>query len=155
MTDTTKSGIPQEIEPNLERRVSVRTGRDRFRTDVMVRGHPVVVDEPVRVGGTDLGPTPFDLMCAALGSCVTITLRMYADRKKWPLEEVLARVEHRRITREVDGAEERRDSFEVTLEFRGPLDDAQRARLLEIAGRCPVHRALVEGVDISTGPLEV
>lgn len=152
---TESSGMPVEVpaEPDLSRSVSVRIGRHRYRTDVMVRGHPIVVDEPVQLGGGDMGPTPFDLLCAALGSCMTITLRMYADRKGWPLEEVFARVEHRRLPAATGAQGERRDSFSVELEFRGELDVAQRSRLLEIAYRCPVHRALVHGAEIATRAL--
>ncbi len=149
MSDDVSGGESTTLEPELGRVVAVRTGRAKYRTDVMVRGHPVVVDEPEAVGGTDQGPTPFDLLCAALGSCVTITLRMYADRKAWPLEEVMARVEHRRVSASSgDGAT--KDSFRVELSFVGPLDAIQRARLLEIAHRCPIHRTMQAGVSIET-----
>ena len=138
-------------EAALDRSVMVRTGRDRFRTDVMVRGHPVVVDEPEILGGKDHGPTPYDLLCAALGSCTTITLRMYADRKGWPLEEVTARVAHHRGRVGGDpSAAAGIDHFRVELEFRGPLTLEQRVRLLEIADRCPVHRTLLGGARIET-----
>src|SRR5262245_15682170 len=93
--------------------VRVRTGRERFRTEVTAKGHQFVVDEPISAGGTGLGPAAFDLLAAALGSCTAITLRMYADRKEWPLEAVTARVEHRRERRgEGEGS---RDIFMVDL----------------------------------------
>jgi len=133
-------------EPELDRVVYVRTGRDRFRTDIGVRGHPLVVDEPVALGGGDLGPTPYDLLCAALGACITITVRMYADRKAWPLEEITASVSHRR---EAGGEHDTSvDWFRVEIGLRGALEAEQRARLLEIASRCPVHRTLAAGSRI-------
>jgi putative redox protein len=150
MSDSSESGAIVNTEPELGRSVSVRTGRERFRTDVMVRGHPIVVDEPEPLGGTDQGPTPFDLLCAALGACMTITLRMYADRKGWPMEEVMARVEHRRVPELPEGSGEMKDSFSVELRFSGALDSDQRARLLEIAYRCPVHRMMATGAEIAT-----
>jgi uncharacterized OsmC-like protein len=133
---------------DLDRSVRVRTGRAPYLTDVVARGHQVVVDEPPSVGGRDLGPTPFDLLAAALGSCTTITLRMYADRKQWPVEEILARVVHRRERTPTVPAGV--DIFSVELQFRGNLDDEQRTRLVEIAGRCPVHRTLAAGATIET-----
>jgi putative redox protein len=148
MSSDEAPGRPPTEEATLDRRVMIRTGRDRFRTDVMVRGHPLVADEPELLGGGDQGPTPYDLLCAALGSCTTITLRMYADRKGWPLEEVLASVTHRRETSAESGAP--RDHFRLELEFRGDLSEEQRARLLEIADRCPVHRTLLGPSAVAT-----
>jgi putative redox protein len=150
MTENLENGALAKTEPELGRSVSVRTGRERFRTDVMVRGHPIVVDEPELLDGTNQGPTPFDLLCAALGACMTITLRMYADRKGWPLEEVMARVEHRRVPKLPEGEGKLTDSFSVELRFSGSLDADQRARLLEIAYRCPVHRMITAGAEIAT-----
>ena len=138
-------------EAMLDRSVMVRTGRDRFRTDVMVRGHPLVVDEPEVLGGKDHGPTPYDLLCAALGSCTTITLRMYADRKGWPLEEITVTVvHHRRGGPQAENEVAPTDSFRVELQLRGDLTLAQRVRLLEIADRCPVHRTLLGRSRIET-----
>lgn len=131
---------PSEPDPGL---VTVRTGESAFRTAVEVRGHELVADEPEAAGGEDAGPTPYDLVCAALGSCTTITVRMYANRKDWPLRSVSARVGHARVP---SGEGERaRDRFLVELMLEGDLSDAQRARLLEIGGRCPVHRTLAAG----------
>jgi uncharacterized OsmC-like protein len=135
----------------MDERVHVRTGRDLYRTEVTVRQHSWVADEPPSLGGTDTGPTPFDLLCAALGTCTTITLRMYADRKGWPLEDAIARVEHRRIPRggdEVPGPPA--DRFVVEVDLRGDLLHEQRLRLGEIASRCPVHKVLAAGAVIDT-----
>ena len=135
-------------------RVVARTGTERFRTEILARGHDIIADEPRAVGGRDLGPTPYDLLAAALGACTSMTLRMYADRKDWPLEEAIVRLKHSRIhsedeERDEDG-EARLDRLDRRLELVGPLDGEQRARLLEIADRCPVHRTLSAGVRIDT-----
>ncbi len=142
-------------EPGLENlaeqdRVVIRTGREHYPTDVVASGHAWLLDEPVSAGGQDLGPTPYDALGAALGGCTGITLRMYADRKEWPLEEVIVRIRHDRIhsrDRDEDG---RMDHLQREIELGGPLSDEQRARLLQIANRCPVHRTLDAGVKVST-----
>jgi len=117
-------------------------------------GHSMVADEPLAAGGTNTGPTPYELLSAALGACTTMTLRMYADRKQWPLEAVEARVRHRKVHCEDCGdpgaATSRIDHFSRELRLEGPLDDEQRRRLIEIADRCPVHRTLHSEVRITT-----
>lgn len=103
-----------------------------------------IVDEPRSAGGMGSGPNPYDLLAAALGACTTMTVRLYADRKGWPLARVETAVRHHRASLDA------RDVFERTIRLEGPLDDAQRARLKEIAERCPVHRTLVRGSDVTT-----
>lgn len=129
-----------------------------LRTEILADGFALIADEPASVGGTETGPTPYDLLAAALGACTTMTLRMYADRKDWPLEAALVRVRHSKVhaedsARDAEGAPRggKMDRFERELELIGPLDEEQRLRLLEIANRCPVHRTLEEGpIEIST-----
>ncbi len=132
--------------------VVARTGRAAYRTEIRVRDHGLLADEPLHVGGTDRGPTPRELVDAALGSCITITLRMYADRKKWPLEEITTRLTHEKLKAtdpEVAGSDNPKlDRIHVELELVGDLDDAQRERLMEIAHRCPVHRMLESGAHV-------
>jgi putative redox protein len=103
-----------------------------------------IVDEPVSAGGLGTGPNPYDLLAAALGSCTAMTIRLYAERKAWPLTRVEVAVRHHRA------ALDARDQFERTVCLQGELDADQRARLLEIANRCPVHRTLERGSDVRT-----
>ena len=125
--------------------VVVRTG-EGLRTEVSSGGHTVIADEPTSLGGTDVGPTPYDYLLAALGGCTAMTLRMYADRKGWPLESVTVRLSQDRVhatdCEECETEEGRIDRIEREIELEGPLDEKQRRRLLEVADMCPVHRTL-------------
>lgn len=133
--------------PHEARRVVVRTGADHYRTEILASGHELIADEPLDDGGTGLGPNSYGYLLSALGACTTITLRMYADRKGWPLEAITATLRHEKI--DAASCEEcvtqtgKVDRFQIDLEFTGPLTEDQRARLLAIAGKCPVHRTLV------------
>jgi uncharacterized OsmC-like protein len=128
-----------------EVRVVARTG-EGLRTEMEVDGHALVADEPTGLGGTDAGPTPYDYLLAALGGCTAMTLRMYADRKGWPLESVTVRLSQDRIhatdCEECETEEGRIDRIEREIELEGPLEEEQRRRLVEIADMCPVHRTL-------------
>lgn len=131
--------------PDEERRTLAVTGAG-LATDGTIGGFPVRLDEPESVGGTDTGPAPMQLLRAALASCSSITMRMYADRKGWPLESA---------TVEVDSTSVRRNgsmhtTYTRTIAMTGPLTEAQRERLMQIADRCPVHRALEGDVHIAT-----
>jgi putative redox protein len=103
-----------------------------------------LIDEPVEAGGLASGPNPYDLMSAALGACTAMTLRLYARRKGMPLTRVQVSVRHHRASLEA------RDVFERTISLEGPLNEADRGRLLVIAERCPVHRTLDRGSDVRT-----
>lgn len=113
-----------------------------YATTIESGRHTIRADEPTDAGGTDTGPTPIQLLLAALASCTIITVRMYAARKGWEVGGLSAEVEGM-----IDRAS-RLASAQVRLHFTGALDDAQRTRLLEIAAKCPVHRALAPGVSI-------
>lgn len=134
--------------------VVVNTGPTGFRTDVLAAGHRLIADEPVSVGGTDLGPGPYDLLMSGLGACTSMTLRMYADRKKWDLRGATVRLRHRKIhvkdCEDCDSPSGRVDEITRELVLEGDLDDEQRARLLEIADKCPVHRSLHGEVKVRT-----
>jgi putative redox protein len=133
------------MEGSAGTRVVVTTG-EGLRTEVEAGGHTVVADEPENLGGTDTGPTPYDYLLAALGGCTAMTLRMYADRKGWPLESVTVRLSQDRIHAkdcgECETEEGRIDRIGREIELGGPLDEKQRRRLIEVADMCPVHRTL-------------
>ena len=134
--------------------VIVRGTTDGFAQEITAGAHHLRSDEPASVGGTDTGPTPYDLLLAALGSCTSMTLAMYARRKQWPLERVTVRLRHSRVHAEDCSACEARDAkltvIDRAIELDGSLGEDQRARLLAIANRCPVHLTLNSGFDIRT-----
>ncbi len=120
--------------------------------EIVIGPHRLRADEPVSAGGADSGPGPYDLLLAGLGACTAITVQMYAARKGWPLEGVTVTLRHEKI-HAADCADcETRSGFidriDKTVAFAGPLDAAQRARLLDIAGKCPVNRTLKSEVEI-------
>ncbi|MEZ4606465.1 MAG: OsmC family protein [Deinococcales bacterium] len=130
--------------------VAVRTEKS-YRSEVFAKGHLLLADEPKDVGGLDLGPDPFTYLAAALGACTTITLRMYADRKKIPLEAVTANIRLKQESLQ-DGSRKSIYSRELLLE--GDLSAEEKERLAEIANRCPVHRTLEGEVQIETKIVE-
>jgi putative redox protein len=134
--------------------VVVRLGRTGLRADIVAEGHALVSDEPTGAGGTDLGPSPYGYLLAALGACEAMTLRLYADRKGWPLEGVTVALRHGRVHVEDCAAPDKKDCWvdrvDVRLALEGPLDEEQRRRLVEISGRCPVNRTLRRQVVVDT-----
>lgn len=145
------SSTASDLEPG---EVRVRGGASGFANVVETALHRLPADEPASVGGGDTGPNPYELLLAALGACKSMTLRMYADRKGWPLEGIEVLLRHDRIHAgdcdECESTEGRVDHIDVELRVSGPLDEAQRRRLLEIADRCPVHRTLTSETVIHT-----
>ena len=131
-----------------------RTGAGGFATEVRAGNHVLLADEPTSVGGTDAGPTPYDLLAAALATCTSMTLRMYAAHKKLEFESATVRVTHGRIHADDCVECEQRDGmiheFRRELLIEGNLSDAQRARMVEIADRCPVHKTLHNEINIRT-----
>jgi putative redox protein len=123
-------------------------------TQQITAGHHRLVSDEPRPIGDDAGPTPYDLLLAALGACTSMTVRMYANRKGWPLERVRVTLRHSRIhAKDCADCETSNgwiDHIDRDVEFVGDLDDTQRQRLLHIAGRCPVHQTLTSEVDIAT-----
>lgn len=138
--------------------VEVRVGGSGFRAEISTRGHTMVADEPASLGGTGTGPTPYDYLAAALGACTAMTLRMYADRRGWPLDAVTVRVTHSRVhetdcehcATEPVGV----DQLARSIELVGDLTEQQRAGLLRIADRCPVGQSLARGVRIVPAPTQ-
>jgi putative redox protein len=125
-----------------------------FAQEITVGSHRLSSDEPVQAGGTDSGPSPYDLILSALGSCTSMTLGMYARRKAWPLESVTVRLRNSRIhavdCAECETKEGMLDRIELDIELAGTLSAEQRSKLLEIANKCPVHRTLVSEINIRT-----
>lgn len=119
-------------------------GSGRYQQAVQAGQHALIADEPVSVGGADAGPAPFDFIMSGLGACTSMTLRMYAERKSLPLKRVSVALSHDKV--EIDGIMRDRIHRDITLE--GDLSDEQRQRLLEIANKCPVHRALSQSIQL-------
>jgi putative redox protein len=134
--------------------IVARTGLSSFRTDLRVADFDLIADEPAAYGGTDAGPSPYELMLAALASCTAMTVRMYAARKQWPLEEVVVRLrdtpKHIKDCLDCETAAVGPRRIDRTVELHGPLSAEQRTRILEIADRCPVKQTLERGITIRT-----
>ncbi len=141
-----KSGVRSEVV--------VRGNAAGFAQDIFAGPHRMAADEPIAAGGTDRGPTPYDLLLAALGSCTSITVGMYARRKGWPLEAVTVNLRHSKIhasdCAECETKEGTLDRIERDIHFAGSLTTEQRSRLLDIANKCPVHRTLTSEIVIKT-----
>ena len=141
-----------EGDSALEGDVTVHGSGSALVRTIQARSHRIAADEPVALGGNDAGPTPYDLVLAALGSCASITVTLYARRKGWSLEEVTVRLRHSRVhavdCAECDTKEGHIDRIDWWFQFGGEVNADQRTRLLDIAQRCPVHRMLTSEVDI-------
>jgi putative redox protein len=145
------------LEQGTERVPGVRVmeaGHGKFAQDVLAGRHRLRADEPESAGGMDSGPSPYELLAAALGACTAMTIRMYAEHKKLPLERVIVDLAHDKIhaadCTECETREGRIDRIERVITLEGDLDEGQRAKLLEIANKCPVHRTLHSEVVIPT-----
>ncbi|MBR9834816.1 MAG: OsmC family protein [Alphaproteobacteria bacterium] len=143
------------LEPEQGHKVTVRsTGEvSPYQNELLINGRRFLADEPVSVGGAGSGPNPYEWVSAALGACTSMTLRMYADRKNWPLGQVTVRVDHAKRPAQAGEQPDPKgkvDVFSRELMIEGELDETQRARLVEIAERCPVHRTLESVAVIET-----
>jgi len=130
------------------------TRRGKFQQEIIVGAHRVLADEPVAVGGMDSGPGPYDLLLAGLGACTSMTLRLYAERKQLPLKQTTVRLRHNKVhatdCAECETKAGMIDRIDLAITLDGDLDAEQRARLMEIADKCPVHRTLESEIDIRT-----
>jgi len=134
--------------------VVVRGSAAGFAQEILAGPHRMAADEPRSAGGTDTGPSPYDLLLAALGSCTSMTVGMYARRKGWPLKDVTVNLRHSKVyasdCAECETKEGMLDRIERDIHFAGPLTTEQRSKLLEIANKCPVHRTLTSEIEIKT-----
>lgn len=128
--------------------------KGKLAQEIIIGEHHLLSDEPVLYGGNDSGPSPYDLLLAALGSCTSMTIRMYAELKKLPLEKVIVKLTHKKIHIEdcvgCEKASSKIDSIDRKIKLTGTLTQEQRSRLLEIANMCPVHRTLTTKILINT-----
>jgi putative redox protein len=125
------------------------TGKGRFQAEIAVRGGNIIADEPVEAGGGGTGPTPYELLAAALAACTAMTLKLYAERKGWTLPPFSVEAAHRIVPAGADGTPSR-DVFNRHIAFEGPLGPEEQAKLLGVADKCPVHRTLMRGFEIVT-----
>lgn len=137
--------------------VVVRGNGVSYAQNIVAGSHRLIADEPVAAGGSNSGPTPYDLLLAALGACTSMTVGMYARRKNWPLQGVVVRLRHARIHAEDCATCETKEGFldriECELELAGQLTTEQRSKLLEISEKCPVHRTLQSRIEIQSSLL--
>ena len=142
------------METSEHHAVVVHGSAAGFAQEIQAGSHRFRSDEPWSAGGTDTGPTPYDLLLAALGACTSMTIGMYARRKGWPVEAITVHLTHSKIhatdCAECDSQEGMLDRIEREIHVTGPLAAEQRAKLLEIANKCPVHRTLISEVNIET-----
>ena len=139
----------------LDGTVLVRETRaGKFQQEILTGPHRFLADEPVKVGGLESGPGPYDLLLAALGACTSMTMRLYAEHKQLPLERVSVRLTHNKIHAEdCENCETKAgmvDRIDRAISIEGAVNDEQRKRLMEIADKCPVHRTLKSEIDIRT-----
>jgi putative redox protein len=129
-------------------------GEGLFPQLISAHGHRMRADEPVEAGGSDSGPGPYDFLLAGLGACTAMTLRMYAERKKWPLENAHVTLRHGKVhaadCADCETKAGMLDQIERIVRLDGPLDVEQKARLMEIADKCPVHRTLTSEINIES-----
>jgi putative redox protein len=141
-----------QIEPNSV--VVAETGDGLFSQELLDGRHRLLADEPASAGGNDLGPGPYELLLMALGACTSMTIRLYAKRKQWPLERVHVRLKHSKVyiqdCENCDTKSAMLDHIDREIQLAGTLDKDQIAKLMEIAEKCPVHRTLTGHVRISS-----
>ena len=136
----------------MTRAVVVTAGQVKYVQDVAIGPHLLHADEPEAAGGRDTGPSPYELLLAALGTCTAITVQMFADRRQWPLRNVQVRLSHARNhaqdCAQCETASPKLDQIDLAISLTGDLSEDQRRRLLAVAGRCPVHNTLSAPISI-------
>lgn len=124
--------------------VKARIGKEKFRMVVETDGQSFVMDEPISLGGKDLGPDPGEMLSASLAACSAATIKMYADRKGWDLEEAVVEVDFKMMD------PTKTTQFSKTISLKGNLNDEQRQKIHEIASKCPIHRLLTNSIEINS-----
>ncbi len=151
--------IPKKEIVKTSHQVAASIGNDTYTTEIIAGNHLILADEPKEFGGNDFGPSPYGYLASALGACTAMTLRMYANRKKWNLEKVIVHVDHGKDhAPDSDKAStfgRKIDVFKREIELFGNLDEEQKARLLEIADKCPVHKTLESSSIIETKLIQI
>ncbi|SED91481.1 putative redox protein [Rhizobiales bacterium GAS191] len=146
------SALREQVTPGSV--IVASTGQGALQQALLDGRHMLLADEPASAGGGDTGPGPYELLLMALGSCSSMTVHLYAGRKNWPLQQVIVTLRHERVHAEdcanCADPKARIDRIHKRIELIGSLDDTQRARLVEIANQCPVHRTLTSKIDIRT-----
>lgn len=148
--------LPTEVKKKLKTnsQVVARLDEGPFLTEIMAGSHPILADEPEEVGGSDLGPSPYELLSSGLAACTVMTIKMYVSRKEWPMEEVKVHVNYDNNYLEdcenCEVGERKIGKFQRLIEVVGDLDEKQKKRILAIANKCPVHKTLEQGVSIET-----
>jgi putative redox protein len=125
--------------------VVAKIGKKNYKTEIFARQHIVIGDEPLSIGGEDLGMMPFELLLGSLGECTAITLRMYAARKGWAIENISVKLTLKEIS-----TEDKTSYITRALSFDGDLTEEQKGRLLQIANACPVHKLLINPIQIQS-----
>src|ERR1700719_3099161 len=125
-----------------------------FAQEIEIGSHELFADEPLSYGGTDSGPSPYDLILAALGACTSMTIGLYARKRSWPVEKITVSLWHSKIhAKDCDDCETKEgriDRIEMEIHLDGSLTDEQRAKLIEVAGKCPVHQTLTSEINIKS-----
>ena len=138
----------------MPRKVSVAPGRSKYLQDITVGPHKLQADEPSDVGGGDAAPTPYELLLAALGACTSITVQMYAERRRWPLEGVHVELSYAKVHADdcasCDTEVRTIERIEREISLLGDLSEEQRQRLMDIADKCPLHRTLTSQIEVRT-----
>ncbi|MEX2346531.1 MAG: bifunctional alpha/beta hydrolase/OsmC family protein [Balneolaceae bacterium] len=146
--------IPEMQTPETHHQVAVGIGNKDLTSEIVAGKHLLIADEPESAGGNDYGPSPYEYISAGLGACTAMTLRMYADRKKWDLQKVVVHLDHKKdypkSTDKIEQGTDKIDFISRKIELEGSLNDVQRQKLLEIAEKCPVHKTLSSSSEITT-----
>jgi uncharacterized OsmC-like protein len=136
----------------MQRAVAVETGAHKYVENIAIGPHTLQADEPVAVGGQDSAPNPYELLLGALGACTAITVQMFAERHRWPLEKVHVELSHAKAhaadCANCTAPSARLDRVDLTIRFEGTLSDEQRSKLMDVAMHCPLHRTLAAGLEI-------